>query len=187
MRKLIASEFVSLDSLIVGTNEDITWVTNNFNEEMGNYAGTLQSSMGAILLGRVTYEIMIGFWPAAGDVPGAKEMNTTPKYIVSKTLDKAEWGTWNNATVLKDNITEQVQKLKQQPGKDIVIYGSGTLVSALTQAGLIDEYHFLLHPIVVGSGKPLFKGITSPVNMKLLRTGTFKNGVVVLYYAPAKN
>ena len=159
---------------------------NNFNEQMGKYAGDLMSSMDTILLGRVTYEGMSKFWPAQTEAaaPGADKMNGTPKIILSRTLGKAEWGTYQNARVVKENVSKEVAKLKQQPGKNIVIYGSANLVQSLTQLGLIDEYHLLVHPVILGSGKPLFKGGIQPVSLTLLRTETFKNGVVVLYYQP---
>ena len=160
MRKVIASTFVTLDGFVVGPNEDMSWVMDNFNEEMGKYAGDLMNSMDTILLGRVTYQIMTNFWPAAGDdVPGADRMNNVPKIVFSKTLDKVEWGNWNNARLVKKNIAEEVSKLKQQPGKNIVIYGSATIVRTFMQLGLIDEYQLLVHPIVLGAGKPLFKDI----------------------------
>lgn len=187
MRKLIASTFVSADGFMVGPNEDISWVTNNFNEEMGQYAGGLQALMGGILLGRVSYQILGGYWPTAGaEVPGANEMNSVPKYVVSRTLDKVEWGTHGNAQLLKGNLTDEVNKIKQEPGGDIVIYGSAMLVRGLTELGLIDEYQMLVHPILVGGGKPLFTTLAGSVTLNHLQTKTFKNGVNVLYYAPER-
>ncbi|MGA2766477.1 MAG: dihydrofolate reductase family protein [Spirochaetia bacterium] len=186
MRKLIASTFLSLDGFTVGQNEDMGWVMNNFNEEMGKYAGDLMSSMDAILLGRVTYQIMINFWPANTEAtaPGADKMNNTPKVVFSRTLDKADWGKYKNARVVKDNVAQEIAKLKQQPGKNMVIYGSANLVQGLTRLGLIDEYQILVHPILLGAGKPLFAGLSQPVNLKLTKSETYKNGVVVLYYQP---
>jgi dihydrofolate reductase len=188
MRKLIASIFVSLDGFIVGQTEDMGWVTNNFNDEMAKYAGGLMDSMDYILLGRVTYQIMINAWPnwTEETAPGADRMNNVPKIIFSRTLDKVEWGKYNNARLVKNNVAEEITKIKQQPGKDMVIYGSANLVQGLTQMGLIDEYQLLVHPIILGSGKPLFSGITKPVTLKLLRSETYKNGVVVLYYQPER-
>ena len=190
MRKIIASTFVTLDGYMVGPNEDISWVMNNFNEEMGDYAGDLMNSMDTILLGRVTYEVMIKVWPYQTEAtsPGADKMNTTPKIVFSRTLKKAEWGTYQNAVVMKDNIVEEMAKLKQQPGKNMVIYGSANLVQGFTQLGLIDEYQLLVHPLVLGKGKPLFAGMAdghpSGINLKLLKTEPYKNGVIVLYYQP---
>ena len=188
MRKVIASTFVTLDGYMVGSNEDMSWVTNNFSEEMGSYAGDLMNSMDTILLGRVTYEIMINFWPAQTEAvaPGADKMNTTPKIVFSKTLDRAEWGTWKNVRVVKDNVAGEIARLKQLPGKDMVIYGSANLVQGFTQLGLIDEYQLLVHPLVLGGGKRLWTDPGHPVNLRLLRTEAFKNGVVVLYYEPER-
>ena len=186
MRTLIASTFLSLDGFMVGQNEDMGWVMNNFNEEMGKYAGDLMSSMDAILLGRVTYQIMINFWPANTEAtaPGADKMNNTPKVVFSRTLDKADWGKYKNVRVVKGNVAQEIAKLKQQPGKNMVIYGSANLVQGLTRLGLIDEYQILVHPILLGAGKPLFAGLSQPVNLKLTKSETYKNGVVVLYYQP---
>ncbi len=188
MRKVIASVFVTLDGYMVGPNEDMSWVTNNFSEEMGTYAGDLMSSMDTILLGRVTYEIMTNAWPAQTEAtaPGADKMNTSPKIIFSKSLAKAEWGKWNNARVVKDNTAGEIARLKQLPGKDMVIYGSANLVQGFTQLGLIDEYQLLVHPLVLGGGKRLWSDLGHPVNLNLLRTQAFKNGVVVLYYEPTR-
>jgi dihydrofolate reductase len=184
MKKIIASTFVSLDGFIVGQNGDMRWVMNNFNDEMGVYAGNLQNSMGAILLGRVTYQIMTHFWPSMTEEssPGADRMNHVPKVVFSRTLDKVEWGKWDNARLVKDHVAEELSKLKQEPGGDMVIYGSANLVQNLTQLGLIDEYQLLVFPILLGNGKRLFGSLAQPVNLKLLRTESFKNGVVVLYY-----
>lgn len=188
MRKLIASLFVSIDGYIVAPNEDMTWVTQNFNEEMGQYAGSLQQSMGAILLGRVTYEIMTNAWPNRGDdVPGAKDMNRVPKHVVSRTLKAASWGKYENARVIGEDIEDEIETLKQQPGGDIVIYGSGKLVSWLTNEGLIDEYHLLVHPVILAGGKLLFDDVNRRVSLELLKTQTFKNGVVLSTYAPRKD
>jgi dihydrofolate reductase len=188
MRKVIASIFVSLDGLVVGQSEDMGWVRDNFNDEMGKYAGNLQASMGAILLGRVTYQIMVNAWPLWTEetAPGAERMNNVPKIVFSRTLDKVEWGKYDNARLVKNNAAEEISKLKQQPGKDMVIYGSANLVQNFTQLGLIDEYQLLVHPVLLGNGKPLFKNMAKPMNLKLIRTDTFKNGVVVLYYEPER-
>jgi dihydrofolate reductase len=188
MRKIIASVFVTLDGYMVGSNEDMSWVMNNFNDEMAKYAGDLMDSMDTIVLGRVTYEIMTKAWPEQTEAtsPGADKMNTNPKVVFSRSLDKAEWGKWKNARVVKDNAAGEIAKLKQQPGKNIVIYGSANLVQGFTRLGLIDEYHLLVHPIVMGGGKRLWADAAHPVNLKLLRTQAYKNGVVVLYYEPSR-
>ena len=128
---------------------------------------------------------MANYWPspaAAKDDPIiADRMNNLPKIVFSKTLEKVEW---KNSRLVKENIAKEISKLKRQPGKDMVIYGSGSIVSALAQAGLIDEYRIFVNPIVLGSGKPLFKDIKNRLNLKLLNTKTFGNGLVLLCYRP---
>ena len=114
MRKVIVSMFVTLDELIVGSNEEMDWVLNIFDDEEGKDIGDLLSSVDTILLGRVTYQIMANYWPSAttNDDPGADYMNNIPKMVFSKTLEKVEWGKWNNATLVKENIGEEVKKMK---------------------------------------------------------------------------
>jgi dihydrofolate reductase len=186
MRRIIASEFVSADGYMVGPKEDMSWVMNNFNEEMGKYAGALMESMDTILLGRVTYQIMAGAWPnwTENESPGADKMNDTPKVVVSRTLKKASWGKYEPARIIGDNAEQEIRRLKQKPGKNIVIYGSANLVQNLTEVSLIDEYQLLVHPILLGDGKPLFRRLPRPLNLRLLKTQTFSNGVDVLYYEP---
>jgi dihydrofolate reductase len=186
MRKIIASTFVTVDGYMVGPNEDISWVMNNFSQEMGDYAGDLMNSMDTILLGRVTYQVMINFWPAQTEAtaPGADGMNKNPKVVLSRTLQTAPWGNWEPARVIKDDVQQELNRLKQQPGKNIVVYGSANVVQNLTQLGLIDEYQLLVFPILLGDGKPLFKHSPQTVPLKHLKTQTFQNGVNVLYYAP---
>jgi dihydrofolate reductase len=191
MRRLIASTFVSLDGFIVGPDEDMSWVMNHFNEEMGDYAGDLMSSMDTILLGRVTYEGMSRVWPfqTEATAPGADKMNSTPKIVFSRSLDRVEWGSFDTIRVVRENVSEVVAGLKEQPGKDLVIYGSANLVQGLTRLGLIDEYQLLVHPVVLGRGKPLFAGMVDGdshgIELNLLRAQTFANGVVVLNYGRA--
>jgi len=185
MRKIIASEFVSADGYMVGKNEDMSWVFKSFNDEMGKYAGDLMASMDTVLFGRVTYEIMANAWPNMTEEqsPGSDKMNSVQKVVVSRTLGKAPWGNYEPARIIRDNFEEQIKELKQEAGKkNIVIYGSGNLVSNLTKFGLIDEYQLLVHPVLLGSGKQLFGSLELPIDLKLLRTQTFSNGVIVLYY-----
>jgi dihydrofolate reductase len=106
-------------------------------------------------------------------------MNNLPKIVFSKTLQKVEW---NNSRLVKENIGEEISKMKQQPGKDMVIFGSGSIVSTLMQLALIDEYRIIVNPVVLGNGNPLFKGISDKHNLKLLKTKVLCSGVVILYY-----
>ena len=186
MRRIVASEFLSADGYIVGPKEDMSWVMNNFNEEMGRYAGNLMESMDMVLLGRITYQIMAGAWPNMTEEqsPGADRMNSTPKVVLSRTLDKAPWGRYEPATIIKDNVEQRIEELKQKPGRNIVIYGSANMVQGLTRMGLIDEFQLLIHPIFLGDGKPLFTKMGQPTNLRLVRAQTFGNGVDVLCYEP---
>ncbi len=137
----------------------------------------------ALLLGRVTYEGFAKAWPTMTDTGDFGErMNSLPKYVVSRTLETVEW---NNSRLIKENIAEEISKLKQQPGMDILLAGSGQLLRTLMEHDLVDVYRFMLHPIVLGSGKRLFQdGIDTKV-LRLVNTSAFSSGIVVLYYEPA--
>ncbi len=135
-------------------------------------------------LGRVTYQGFAKAWPSMTDEQGfADRMNSLPKFVVSTTLKEVEW---NNARLMKGNIVEEVSKLKQQPGQDILVSGSGELVHTLMQHDLIDEYRLMVHPVVLGSGKRLFRDGSDTTVLRLVDTKTFSSGVVVLTYQPAK-
>jgi dihydrofolate reductase len=178
MRKIIVSEFVSLD----GVMEEPRWTTPYWNDEIAKFKHDELFSIGALLLGRVTYQGFAAAWPGRTDEQGyADRMNNLPKYVVSTTLKKAEW---NNSNLVKGNIAEQVSKLKQQPGQDILVFGSGTLVQTLMQHDLIDQYNLLVYPVVLGSGKHLFGDGAAKTSLKLTGTKTFGSGVVALVYQP---
>lgn len=181
MRRVIASEMVTLDGYFAGPNGEIDWFV--WNEETAKYAIDLISTVDTILFGRVTYEMMASYWssasPPTDDPIIIDKMNNLPKIVFSKTLEKAEW---KNTRLIKDNIAEEILKMKKQPGKDMVIYGSGSIVSAFMNLGLIDEYHLFVNPIVLGRGKPLFRDLNDKHKLKLTETKTFSNGVVLLHY-----
>lgn len=183
MRKIIVSNVISLDGFFEGINQEIDWFT--VDESFFEYARQLLNEVDAILFGRVTYQMMAAFWPNAIDEDAVitHKMNHLPKIVFSKTLKKVEW---NNATLAKNNLEKEVKNLKGQPGKDMVIFGSGTLVTQLTQLGLIDEYRLIINPLILGKGNPMFKEIQNKINLKLLDTKVLKSGVVILYYAPFK-
>ncbi|HEX4207693.1 MAG TPA: dihydrofolate reductase family protein [Ktedonobacteraceae bacterium] len=191
MRKVIVTMWVSLDGFIAGPNDEMDWIGGLYNEEMGKYETDLVRAGDTLLLGRKTYESFAGAWPkvpenpaaSAGEVEYANIVNAMHKVVVSRTLETAEW---NDSRVVKGNLAEEVAKLKQEPGKDVIIYGSASIVQALTNFDLVDEYQLLVHPIVLGSGKPLFKDITGSHKLKLITAKTFDSGVVVLYYEPAQ-
>jgi dihydrofolate reductase len=185
MRKLFVFNLVTLDGYFEGPNREIDW--HNVDAEFNEYAIDMLNSVDTLLFGRVTYELMASYWPTPDAIKNdpivAEKMNTLPKIVFSKTLDKAEW---NNTSLVKDVIPKEIEKMKQVPGKDIVILGSGSIMSEFAQRGLIDEYRIMVNPIVLGDGKPLFKGIKDRLNLKLTKTRTFGNGNVLLYYQPVK-
>lgn len=185
LRKIIASEFVSADGYVVGEGENMDWVMGRFNDEMAKYAGDLMNSMDSLLLGRVTYQIMANAWPnwTEAQSPGADKMNNTPKFVLSRSLNSAPWGKYDPATLIKDDVERRIMEMKEKPGKNIVIYGSASVVQNLTELKLIDEYQLLVHPVFLGSTKSLFGRMPSSTNLKHLRTDTFSNGVNILYYA----
>src|ERR671932_462796 len=156
MRQVIASEILSLDGVMESPEQ---WHFPYFNEEMGEAIGESMAASDAMLLGRVTYEGFAAFWPAQEGSDDDQEitayMNNTPKFVVSKTLEEPL--EWQNSTLIKENVAEEITRLKQQPGKDISITGSGTLVRSLLKDDLLDELRLMVHPIVVGSGKRLFE------------------------------
>lgn len=185
MRKLIAFNMVTLDGFFEGPNHDINW--HVVDDEFNQFAIEQTSMFGTILFGRVTYQLMASYWPtpaASTDDPiVAGLMNTLPKVVFSRTLQKAKW---NNTRLIKNNLAEEVLKMKQQPGNDLAVLGSANLLSTLMQMDLIDEHWIMVNPVVLGSGNPLFKGVNHQINLKLLKSRTFRSGNVLLYYQPAK-
>jgi dihydrofolate reductase len=188
MRRVIVSNLMSLDGFIAAPGKDISWFGPG--PEFFAYAQDMLRNAGLLLFGRVTYELMVGYWPqpqAMNDDPVvAKFMNELPKWVFSETLKEVPWGDWGNARLSADPAGT-VQKLKAEPGRDMVILGSGSLVSALTPYGLIDEYRIMVAPVIVGGGTPEFQGLSKRVNLKLTGTKTFDSRLVMLTYHPEKN
>ena len=182
MRKVIVSEFVSLDGVFEAPDQ---WHFPYFNDEMGQEIGAAMGQADAMLMGRVLYEEWSAFWPQqdSEENPIAARMNGIQKYVVSTTLE-GPLG-WNNSTLIGENVAEEISRLKQQPGKDISISGSGSLVRSLLKDGLIDELRLMVHPVVVGSGKRLFEEGGEQIALELVDSKTFSTGVVYLTYAPA--
>jgi dihydrofolate reductase len=182
MRKVTAGLFVSLDGV---TESPEKWQLSYFNDEMGEAVGAAMAAADAMLLGRMTYQEFASYWPGVSsqDQPFADHMNNTPKYVVSRTLEEPL--EWNNSTLIKGNVAEEISRLKRQPGKDIGITGSVTLVQTLLQEDLLDELGLIIHPVVVGSGKRLFEDGGVPKELKLVDSKTFSTGVVYLTYRPA--
>jgi dihydrofolate reductase len=181
MRRIIFFMLISLDGYFEGPGNDIYW--HNVDEEFNEFAIEQLGTVDTLLFGRVTYEMMAGYWPTlaakTNDPVVAEKMNSTPKLVFSKTLEKAEW---QNTRLIKENFVEEVQKLKKQSGKDMIILGSSDLAVTLIEHGLIDEYRIMVNPLVLGDGKSLFKGIKEKLDLKIIKTRTFKNGNVLLCY-----
>ncbi len=183
MRKLILMMSVSLDGFIEGPNRELDWhlvddeLHAHFNEQLG--------SMGAFLDGRVTYELMAGFWPTADADPSstapmiefARIWRDMPKFVFSRTLERADW----NTTVVGEVVPDDIRQLKAQPGGDMVI-GGADIAATFMREDLIDEYRLYVHPVVLGQGKPLFKTADTRTSLRLVETRRFGNGVVLLRY-----
>jgi len=183
MRKLIAAINMTLD----GFCDHTAMIAD---EEMHQHYNELLSNAGAIIFGRITYQLMESYWPTVVENPtGNKPMDefaviiqNIPKIVFSRTLNNVEW---KNVKLAKGGIKEEVSELKQQPGKDILV-GSPSLIVTLMKLNLIDEYQFNVLPIIIGHGLPLFKNINTKVMLKLLKTKTFSSGSITLYYEPTK-
>jgi dihydrofolate reductase len=182
MRKVVASEFVSLDGVVESPDK---WHFPYFNDQMGDAIGAAMAASDAMLIGRVLYEEWAAFWPKQDpdENPIAARMNGVRKYVVSTTLEEPL--EWQNSTLIGDDIAEEISRLKEQPGKDISISGSPTLVRSLLEDGLLDELRLMLHPIVVGSGKRLFGDGGDQKALELVDSKTFSTGVLYLTYQPA--
>jgi dihydrofolate reductase len=186
MRKLIVFNHVSLDGYFTDAKGDMSFAHNNRPDaEWDAFVESNASGGGILLFGRVTYELMASFWPtpfAAKSMPlVAERMNHLPKVVFSRTLDKASW---NNTRLVKGDLIGEIQRMKQEPGEDMVILGSGSIVSQLAQHGLIDEYQIVVDPVAIGKGRTMFDGIKEKLPLKLTKTRAFRNGNVLLCYEP---
>jgi dihydrofolate reductase len=188
MRRIVVTEFISLDGVIEdpGGAEDFEhggW-SFQFNDPDGmQYKLDETMEHDALLLGRVTYEGFAAAWPGMTDEVGfADKMNSMPKYVVSSTLERADW---NNSTVLRGDLADEVRALKEQPGGDILVAGSASLVQGLIAHELIDEFRLMMFPIVLGSGKRLFDGVTGAPVLKLADVRQLGSGTLILTYRRA--
>jgi dihydrofolate reductase len=179
MPKLILWDMISLDGFFEGPNKgDIDWFV--FDDELEKYILETQSDVGTLVFGRNTYEMMAAYWPSAeGRI--ADFMNSVPKVVFTTTLPEAAW---NNSRLVRDNVSAEVSRLKQQPGGDIFCFGSADFASTLINDGLVDEYRIGINPILLGSGVPFFKGSDSRRKLKLVDTKALKSGLVILHYQP---
>ncbi|SOD98005.1 Dihydrofolate reductase [Spirosoma fluviale] len=187
MRKVILFMHVSLDGFVCGPNGEQDWMTMD-DDEVGHYLiPDLQKTVDTMLVGRVLYQGFASFWPTVTNNPEtppelvdfANWMNTTPKVVFSKTLTTVDW---QNARLAKADVATEIATLKQQPGGDMVVFGGAEFVSSLAKLDLVDEYRIKLEPIVLGTGKALFKDVTERIKLTLTKAKSFDSGVVGLYY-----
>ncbi|TGM95235.1 dihydrofolate reductase family protein [Leptospira yasudae] len=181
MKKVILQQMISLDGYFEGPQRSIDW--HVVDEEFNEYAVDFLNSVDTLLFGRVTYELMVGYWTTADalrdDPIVAAKMNELRKVVYSKTLKKADW---NNTKLISSNLIEEIRALKNEPGKDVAIFGSSDLSVPLVEEGLIDELRIFVNPVLLGGGKPLLQGIHQRIKLKLTQTRTFRSGNVLLYY-----
>ena len=186
MRKLSVFNSVTLDGYFSGPDGNIDWAHEGADDP-GFQSFVEDNAKGGaeLLFGRKTYELMKSYWPTPeakkNDPIVAEKMNSLPKVVFSRTLDKADW---SNTTVVKGDLATAVRKMKEEPGDDMVIMGSGSIVSQLTQKGLIDEYQVVVVPVVLGEGKTMFDGVKEKVPLELKKTRSFDNGRVFMQYEP---
>ncbi|HOA23787.1 MAG TPA: dihydrofolate reductase family protein [Aggregatilineales bacterium] len=191
MRKIIAMEFYSLDGLMSDPEDRQDWVTDNFTADMGEYVDEVFAASDTLILGATTYKIMAAYWPTAatnpnafeGDAEFASTINSMKKLVFSKAPLTPEW---SGSEFVSEIDADDIRRRKEAPGKHMLIQGSASVVQQLTSLGLIDEYHLLVHPVILGQGKPLFAGVEDRRRLKLAGTKTFENGVVLLHYLLAE-
>jgi dihydrofolate reductase len=184
MPRLVVFNHVALDGYFVGLSGDMSWAHKQ-DPEWKEFAAENASGGGRLLFGRITYELMASYWPTElamkHDPVVAERINELQKVVFSRTLDKASW---SNTKLVKNDIAAEVRKMKQEPGSDMAILGSGTIVSQLAQEGLIDEYQIVVNSIVLGKGRTMFEGIKEKLVLKLTKSRAFGNGNVLLCYQP---
>lgn len=183
MRKLIVFNHVTLDGYFVSVNGDVSWAkSGNDDAEYSAFVAENASGGGHLLFGRVTHELMASYWPTPiadqHNPKVAEGMNSMPKVVFSRTLDQASW---NNTRLVKSDLVSEIRKMKDEPGPDMAILGSGSIVSQLAPEHLIDEYQMMVDPVALGKGRTMFD---ERLTLKLTKTTTFKNGKVYLCYEP---
>jgi len=181
MRKLKLQIQMTVDGYIAGPNGELNWVVWDWDDELKKYVTEITEPVDCIVLGRKLAQGFIPYWASNPELEGADKMNNTVKVVFSKTLEKSEW---NNAILAKGDLSEEINKLKKQEGKDIIAYGGAAFVSALIRHRLIDEFHFFINPVVLGDGMTIFKDIESRLNLTLIKSRSFDCGIVLLNYIP---
>lgn len=188
MRKVVVQEFVTLNGFAAGPNGAVDFVpaSTQGDQAFGRDQLAFIDTIDTVLLGRVTYGMLAGYWPhvtEGAEKLFADKLNATSKVVFSRTLDRAPWGTWNEARIVSGAPPDEVAKLKGRAGKDIAVWGSLSLVQSLIKAGLADEYRLVVCPVVLGGGRPLFNESPS-ITMTLINVNTLDRGAVALRYVP---
>jgi dihydrofolate reductase len=185
MRKVLVFLHVSADGYFTGANGDMSWTRHDQDPEYKQFADENVRRDSILAFGRVTYQMMAGFWPspmaAEREPVMAERMNATPKIVFSRSLPSADW---SNTSLLKGDAVDEVCSLKQQDGRDIVLLGSGSIIRQLAEAGLIDEFQLLITPVAIGAGRTIFEGVAKRLDLELASSRVFKNGKVLLTYKP---
>jgi dihydrofolate reductase len=187
MRKLIVFNHVTLDGYFVNGSGDFSWARHgNDDAEFSAFVAENAKGGGQLVFGRLTYELMASYWPTATadqhDPAVARQMNSLPKVVFSRTLEKA---TWNNTRLLKGDLVAEVRKLKSEAGPGMCILGSGSIVAQLAATGVIDEYQMVMDPVALGKGRSMFEGLQKKLDLKLAKSRVFRNGKIYLCYEPA--
>ena len=187
MRKLVSFLQLALDGRFAGPNGDMTWAhRDDQDKEWSAFTADNAKSGGELLFGRVTYDMMVAFWPTPlamkSEPVVAERMNSLPKVVFSRTMERASW---NNTKLVKGDPAAAVRTMKQAPGQPMVLLGSGSIVLQLATEGLIDEYQLVLNPVVLGKGKAILDGLRASLTLKHTGTRAFRNGNVLLSYEPA--
>ena len=186
MRKIKLQIQITLDGFVAGSNGEMDWMVSDRDDTLIKYVTDLANSADTFLLGRVTGQGMAVYWPTVATNPESREedlwmaerLNNSPKIIFSRTVTGIDWV---NVKIAGD-IAQEVEQLKQQPGKDILIYGGAGIVSSFISKNLIDEYHLFVNPVVIGRGKPIFRNLEDKLALKLVKTTTSRVGITILYY-----
>ncbi len=189
MRKVVLQEFVSIDGLVAGPNDSVDFIpaSTQGDTSFGREQIALIDRIDMLLLGRVTYGMFAGFWPnvtEGAEKEFADKFNAVPKVVFSKTLKRAPWGKWNEGRIVRSSAVEEVARLKQQSGRDMLISGSISIAQSLIAESMVDEYRLVLCPVVLGSGRPLFRDNARSILMNLLNASTLDRGAVSLIYSP---
>jgi dihydrofolate reductase len=191
MRKIKLQMQLSVDGFVCGPNGEMDWMVWDWDDVLKNYVASLTNSADTFLMGRATGEGMAIYWPTVASNPESKEedkwmadkLNNLPKVVFSRTITSINW---TNVRVAND-IVEEVNELKKEPGKDIIIYGGAGIVSAFIKENLIDEYHLFINPAIIGKGKTIFNNIDESLNLKLVTATSSTAGIVILHYVPQRN